>query len=291
MIQRIGGPEEADLISAWGDLVGWFARHANIFVLLSGGVDSSLLLVVARESLHESGTVRAVTAYSPSLSAREFQEIENFIAEQKVDHVVLKTEELQDRRYQSNLGDRCYFCKSALYEALNTYLEDQQGSLSSPVIVDGTNTDDLADHRPSLPASKKYGILHPYVELGINKETIRALAKWKSLPMWAKPAMACLSSRIQDSVVVTSAKIQMIEKAELCVSRLGCSQVRVRLHESGSGSFLQTIARIEVSRDDFGAVVTSTELEQVVAQIKNLGFDQVVLDLQGYRKGGRPLGR
>ncbi len=289
---RIGAPSKIELDEVWRNLQNWFAQFDDLYVLTSGGVDSTLLLVAALAGRRECGCVFAVTADSPSLSRREFEDVSLFVSHLSVEHIILPTAELNDPSYRANLGDRCYFCKSALYTAVYALLDSSIGcvnknSTKSFVVVDGTNVDDLSDHRPSLPASKEFGIRQPFLELGIGKRTIRALAALHNLPTALKPAMACLSSRIQDSIVVCREKLVMIEAAEAILSEIGCSTLRVRYHESGAGDFLQRIARIEVDRSDIQSVAAWSKLDHLVDDIRKLGFHQVTLDLVGYRKGGR----
>jgi uncharacterized protein len=157
------------------------------------------------------------------------------------------------------------------------------------VVVDGTNTDDLQDHRPSLPASREHGLRHPYLELGFGKQVIRDLSRKQDLPMWNKPAMACLASRIQDGITVSDEKLALIERAEAFLSSLGMQSVRVRYHESGSDTFMQKIARIEVPPADLSLFGSELLRSDIAHQLKALGFTHVTVDLEGYKKGGRAL--
>lgn len=289
---RIGAPTKFELEKNWGALKEWFSQFDDIYVLTSGGVDSTLLLVAALAGQSKEGSVFAVTADSPSLARSELEDVSHFVKSLRVEHIVLPTTELQDPNYRANLGNRCYFCKSALYDAVYEFIHNRAHShtLTSGrtfVVVDGTNIDDLSDHRPSLPASKEYGIRQPFLDLGIGKRIIRGLAELHNLPTALKPAMACISSRIQDSIEVSREKLGMIEAAEKILSELACSTLRVRYHESGTGDFLQRIARIEVDRFEIQSVTAWPKLEELVDAIGNLGFHQVTLDLAGYRKGGR----
>lgn len=268
---------------AWGTLCEWFAKQSSTIVLLSGGVDSSLLLSAARATLN---SVLAVTADSPSLARSEADIIRSFVADLGAPHVWLQTDELHDSRYVSNSGDRCYFCKKALYRAIDRDLPMLMSGYPDAVVVDGTNTDDLRGHRPSIPASREHDIRHPYVELGFDKRLIRELARYRGLTMWNKPAMACLSSRVQEGIPVSIERLSLIERAEKAIAALGFNSCRVRYHESGAGEHLQRIARIEVPSNMIPALVSCPELPALVRTFREYGFNHITVDLEGYKMGG-----
>lgn len=282
---QIGRKSEENAESAWNALREWFVRFERSIVLVSGGVDSSLLLSAAANANH-AATI-AVTADSPSLARSELTQVKDFVAGIGVKHVLLKTGEIEDPRYRENRGDRCYFCKKALYEELERELPRIIGNCSRVAIVDGTNVDDLHDHRPSRPASKEHGIRHPYVELGISKSTIREVGRLQGLSMWDKPAMACLSSRVQTGVSVSSEKIALIESAECALQALGFTSVRVRYHESGRDGARESIARIEVPEGEIPLLINSETRLRATSQLRALGFSHVTIDLEGYKRGGR----
>ena len=286
MIVNIRSRVNIDPVPAWRSLTEWFTPWQKIVVLTSGGVDSSLLLAAACVVAPHRTT--AVTADSPSLARAELKKVEEFVASFGVPHVHLPTDEGDNPLYQRNSGDRCYYCKTSLYSAVGAYLKNVGEGAEQVVVVDGTNQDDLQDHRPSLPASREHGIRQPYLELRFGKELIRYLAKEQGLPMWNKPAMACLASRIQESVVVTPEKISMVERAEEVIKAIGVSTLRVRYHESGEAPFLRKIARIEVSQEDIAFFAGHAELKAMNSALKEIGFDHVTLDLEGYSRGGRP---
>jgi uncharacterized protein len=250
-----------------------------------GGVDSSLLLAAAAH-VGASKTL-AVTADSPSLARDEALAASEFVRARGVQHLKIETKELEDPNYTSNSGDRCYYCKKALYTALESLIPKLKIDYPQAVIVDGTNIDDLSDHRPSLPASREHGIAHPFIELGFSKSLIRDVARTQGLSVWNKPAMACLSSRVQEGVVVSSHALQMIESAERVLKGLGFQAVRVRYHESGSDTRLQTIARIEVPPAELELLTVEATRVQIVSQLRPLGFSHVTIDLEGYKRGGR----
>jgi uncharacterized protein len=285
-MQQIGRKDNVIVDSAWITLSEWFRQRSGVIVLVSGGVDSSLLLVAAKSS---QGQVIAVTADSPSLARNEIESVKSFVAGQGVKHILLTTDELDDERYVRNSGDRCYYCKKALYRAIETQLPRIMQLAPEAIVVDGTNKDDLRDHRPSLPASQEHGILHPYVELQYGKTLIREMARAQGLPMWNKPAMACLSSRIQEGVPVSIGRLSLIEQAERIICDAGFWECRVRYHESGEGTHKQRIARIELPPEQLSSFALHPIHSELVQSIRALGFHHVTLDLEGYKRGGRAL--
>lgn len=282
----IGRKDPEKVSAAWRTLCDWFAQQPSAIILLSGGVDSSLLLKAACAGLER---VLAVTADSPSLARSEADIVKSFVVDLGAKHIWLQTDELDDTQYVANSGNRCYFCKKALYRAVERELPRLVREYPDAALVDGTNKDDLSDHRPSLPASREHNIQHPYVELGFGKEIIREMARMCELPMWNKPAMACLSSRIQEGVPVSIERLALIERAERTVASLGFASCRVRFHESGSGKHLERIARIEVPPEQIAALVSSASVSVVVEALRRDGFHHVTVDLEGYKRGGRAV--
>lgn len=282
-------PEEA-----WEQLCRWFLALPRTIVLLSGGVDSSLLLKAA-SSVSSAKTI-AFTADSPSLARAEVAELKAFVKSLNVPHFLVPTDELDDPAYVSNAGDRCYYCKKALYRAIERNLPKIKAEAADSgdivVVVDGTNQDDLSDHRPSLPASREHGVRHPYLELKFGKGIIREVSRLVGLPNWNKPAMACLSSRIQDGVTVSAEKLKVIERGEELLKGLGIEgNIRLRYHESGvDKGRIERIARIEVDPSEVVKLFTQGDkqrlLDGVVIQLRELGFSRVTVDLEGYKRGG-----
>ena len=243
-------------------------------VAFSGGVDSSLLAVVARD-VHE-GDMRAVIADSPSLPRDELAAAIRFADAHDLPLRVVRTTELEDPRYRSNGSDRCAFCKEALLEAVMT-----DPLLSSRTILLGVNVDDLADHRPGQRAARDRGARFPLVEARLGKHEVRALARDLHLETWDKPAAACLASRLAYGVPVSEEGLRRIEQAEASLRRLGfAGDVRVR--DQGSG-----LARIEVPPERFEDVITRRT--EVVEAMREAGFRYVTLDLEGFRSGSHNL--
>jgi uncharacterized protein len=187
---------------------------------------------------------------------------------------VIRTQELDRAGYAANESDRCYHCKSELYEQLDQWI----GRLRVRFVVNGANLDDLGDHRPGLRAAKERRVASPLADCGFCKEDVRALAAEWQLPVWDKPAMPCLSSRIAYGESVTPERLRMIDQAELWLRNHGFSVVRVRYHKGD-------VARIEVEASDLERLCQSALREPLVAHLESLGFQFVTVDLQGFRSG------
>ncbi len=274
------------------ELLSWFRPFGRAVVAFSGGVDSTLVLKAACDAL-SAARVLAVTADSASLARSELETTKTLASELGVKHVVLPTDELENPRYRANEGNRCYFCKSSLYQSLIVYLTQHFGTArDTTVLVDGTNFDDLSDIRPGQKAAAEAGVRHPLVESRFSKSMVRDVSRTLGLPTWRKQEMACLASRIPAGIEVTEQKLRMIEAAEEALRRDGFSQFRVRYHELGSirdrkpGSTPLTLARIEVGRLDFERACNAELRSNLSAAARHAGFDFVTLDLEGYRKGG-----
>ncbi len=241
----------------------------SVLVCFSGGVDSALVLAVAHEQLNDRAV--ALTTLSASVPSSERELAAQIAAKIGVTHVLVNSNELSDPRYSANPTNRCFYCKSELYSIAQRVAE--QRGLST--ILNGTNVDDLGDHRPGLEAALAAGVVSPLVELKFTKERVREAARAMGLGVWDKPAAACLSSRIPFGTAVTVDRLAMIERAEDRIRKLGFRQFRVRLHEQ--------LARIEVGPDELSAAFAA-RLELATA-CREAGFRYVTLDLEGYRVG------
>lgn len=257
------------------ELEDYFSMHDGAIVAYSGGVDSALLAYVAHLALRN--RMVAAIADSPSLARREYRFALNFAQEHGIPLRIVRPEEMENPLYRANQGNRCYYCKKALFEKLEELRGNFEGALagSSWPVFYGVNQDDLGDYRPGIEAANEASILSPYVELGIDKATIRALCAYYGLEIANKPAMPCMSSRISYGEEVTTEKLSQVEKGEDFLYDLGFRVLRVRHHGD--------TARIEVPPEDFGILLENRE--KITKRLHELGFIYISLDLDGFKSG------
>jgi len=242
----------------------------DLIIGMSGGVDSVLLSKVACDVLGDKAL--AVTADSPSLPRRELAEAESLARLAGIRHRIIKTNEVFDPRYAANPNNRCYFCKTELFTQLDTIAS----SLGFHWIAYGENQDDTGDHRPGAQAASEHHVRAPLKEAGMTKADIRTLAQHLGLPVWDKPAFACLGSRFPYGTHITPEKLSQVEAAEDVLWEAGFRQFRVRHHGE--------VARIEVERGDMARLLE--QAEAITTQFRQrAGFRFVALDLLGYRRG------
>lgn len=254
----------------------------RVIVAFSGGVDSTFLLKVANDTLTgPSQRVLAVTAKSESYPESEFRETMRLVDEIGAEHLLIETEELADENYRSNPSNRCYFCKSELYEKVRQVADREKMNW----ILDGTNSDDQSDYRPGMQAAREAGVRSPLLEAGLTKQEIRDLSREMGLSTWDKPAMPCLSSRLPYGNPITAPKLSMVDRAEQALRELGFRECRVRHHDP--------IARIEVPKSAIPRIVENGVMETIVRRLKEIGFIYVTVDLEGFRSGSmnEPLNR
>ena len=247
------------------------ADLGSVLVCYSGGVDSAFLLAAAHEALGPRAI--GMTAVSPSLAPAEREEAILLAKRIGADHRLVESREIEDPDYVKNAPDRCFHCKSELYRIASQ--KRVEWGLSA--IVNGTNLDDLGDYRPGLEAAKQAGVVSPFVDLAFTKADVRAGAQAMGLPIWDKPAAACLSSRIPYGTSVTRERLTQIGGFEAALKALGFRQVRVRYHDE--------LARIELDPSDLMRAADPSLRAQIVAEGKRSGFRYVTLDLAGYRTG------
>jgi uncharacterized protein len=254
-------------------LLSLVSELESAVVAFSGGVDSAVVAQAAVLALGERSL--AVTAVSPSLAEGELEIARSIAAQIGIRHVIIRTEEFAVPGYQANAGDRCFYCKTELYEQIAARLPEW----GMREICNGANLDDQGDHRPGMRAAAEYKVRSPLIEAGLTKEDVRALARDWDLPIWDKPASPCLSSRVAYGVDVTPERVRRIDAAEQFLRAvLDVRELRVRLEQND-------LARIEVPLACLARLAEPAVRERVTARLRELGFCCVTLDLEGFRSG------
>lgn len=249
--------------------------YESCVVAYSGGVDSVLLALVARQEL--GARALAAIADSASLPRRELAEALELANHFGFPVRVVKTAEFQNDSYLANPVNRCYFCKHELFTELEVLAKTE----GFKVLAYGENASDIGDHRPGAKAAGEFSVRAPLKEAGLTKAEIRQASALLGLPTAEKPQMACLSSRIPYGEAVTPQKLLMIEAAENALRDQGFFDVRVRHHELKSGS----LARIEVGPEELPRLVQNGASADVIKACKDAGYQHVTVDLEGYRRG------
>jgi len=245
----------------------------SVLVAYSGGVDSTLLLKVARDVL--GNKVLAVTADSVTYPKTELIFAKKMAKNLKVRHKIIRTQELQNKRFAANSVNRCYFCKKELFGRLRKIAKENKINF----VLDGSNLSDKNDFRPGNKAKTELGVRSPLQEAGLSKEEIRNFSKKLKLPTWQKPALACLASRIPYGSRISPVLLKRIERAESILHQAGFSQVRLRSYNG--------LCRIEVAKDKIPLLIRCRD--SVVEKLKKLGYNYITVDLQGYRSGSMNL--
>jgi len=244
----------------------------KVVVAYSGGVDSAFLLKVAVDTLG-ADNVKAILAISPTYPSREYERALETAAGIGVNVEIIHTKEADDPRFKNNPVDRCYFCKHELFTRIGEYIST--GNFKN--MVDGSNMDDLSDHRPGKKALREKDIRSPLQEVGLTKAEIREYSLLLGLPTWNKDALACLSSRFPYGETIDLKKLSMVDAAENFLSDLGLKNLRAR-HEKNT-------IRIEISPSQIKLFADDSFRLKVVTRMKELGYHYVSLDLEGYRQG------
>jgi uncharacterized protein len=247
-------------------------RYDSCLVAFSAGVDSSVVAKAAHLAIGEHAI--AATAVSPSLADGELEAAVEIAGAIGIRHEIIETSEFEDPSYVANAPDRCYFCKTELYSRLAIVAD----RLGAKTILNGANADDAGDYRPGMRAADEREVQSPLADCGLTKSDVRALAKIWNLPVWDKPAMPCLASRVAYGEEVTPERLRMIDRAERFLRSNGLSTVRVRYH---SGD----MARIEVPSEALVKLAEQSLRIRLVAELQSIGFKYVTLDLQGFRSG------
>lgn len=245
--------------------------YEKVIVAFSGGVDSTFLAEAAQHALGENAL--AVTAISDSYPIREMKAAQEIAKRIGIRLETVNTHELDLEGYASNPTNRCFFCKTELFDKLRPIAEKYDVG----TIVYGAIPDDVGDHRPGMDAAKKMGIHAPLIDVNLTKAEIREISKVWDLPTWDKPAFACLSSRFPYGMRITRELLRQVDAAEQFLYDLGIRQFRVRHHGE--------LARIELEAEEISRMLSRTVRRDISTHFKTLGYAHVTLDLQGYRSG------
>lgn len=246
--------------------------EGSAVVALSGGVDSATLAVLSHRALGERSL--AVTGVSASLSRHQRALVESVLRTHPMPHEWLATDELASPDYRRNGPDRCFHCKNELYQLLRE-VADARGFAA---VLDGTNSDDVGDIRPGRRAAALYGVRSPFLEAGVGKAAIRALARELGLPVAEEPASACLASRVPETIQIDAGVLNQVETGEAALREFGFSAFRVRHHGE--------LARIELPPGEIPRALSPEIGDRLANRLQKLGYRQVAVDLRGYRPAG-----
>ncbi|MFZ0746538.1 MAG: ATP-dependent sacrificial sulfur transferase LarE [Terracidiphilus sp.] len=243
----------------------------SVMVAYSGGVDSAFLAATAHRVLGNG--MLAVLADSPSLARRDMEQARAFAETIQMPLRVIQTEELEKPAYQRNEADRCFHCKTELFEGMKAL----RAELGFAHIAYGMNADDRRDYRPGQRAAEEHAVLAPLAEAGLTKQDIRSLAKAAGYTLWDRPAAPCLSSRVEYGRTVTREVLEQVERGEESLRQLGFREFRVRHHGE--------LARVEIARSELPRALTMEMLDAITAALRKIGFQYVTLDCTGFRSG------
>jgi pyridinium-3,5-biscarboxylic acid mononucleotide sulfurtransferase len=249
----------------------WFTGVNRVAVALSGGIDSSLVVFAARKYLGKENTLAVISA-SASLKSKELKEARNFCSRYDILLKEIDSGEIEDLNYSNNPINRCFYCKSALYNEMEKLIVNE---FPGYTILNGNNFSDFGDFRPGLQAAENYKIMSPLAECRFTKEDIREVSNWFGLPNWSKPASPCLSSRFPYGESITKEKLKMVEKAEDLLNTYGFEDVRVR--------YMNNSARIEVPVNRVAEL--KNVFDEIKSEFESFGFIDSMVDEEGLVSG------
>ncbi|MBE5959280.1 MAG: ATP-dependent sacrificial sulfur transferase LarE [Lachnospiraceae bacterium] len=254
------------------NLINYMKKLERVAVAYSGGVDSTFLLKVARDTLGYDN-VMAITVNGKTMAKREKKESDEFCQKENIRHEIIAVNEFDIEGFSQNPPNRCYICKKSLFSRIIDTAK--RNGINN--VLEGTNIDDEGDYRPGMKAIIELGVLSPLKECGFTKKDIRDVSKELNLWTWEKPSLACLATRIPYGEIITEEKLSMIDQAEQLLFDLGFGQLRVRMHDK--------LARIEVSTEEISKLMEEGVRQQVASKLKEIGFSYVAVDMSGYRTG------
>jgi pyridinium-3,5-biscarboxylic acid mononucleotide sulfurtransferase len=252
----------------------WLGQAGSVLVGYSGGVDSAYLACVALEALG-SARVLAVIGHSASYPESQWATAQRVAGQFGIPVLVVETDEMNDRRYAANPTNRCYYCKTELWDKLGPIARER----GLAIMIDGTNADDLRGHRPGAAAGREHGVESPLAIVGLTKPEIRERSRARGIPTWDQPSSPCLASRIPHGTPVTVQRLRTVEAAERGLREIGVvGDLRVRHHGA--------MARVEIDRDELGRWLMPANRAVLEDVVRRAGYESVTVDPAGYRTGG-----
>ncbi|BBO81477.1 7-cyano-7-deazaguanine synthase [Desulfosarcina ovata subsp. sediminis] len=270
-MRRISGFALVSLSLKKTRLIARLKGFEKLAVALSGGVDSALLLAVAHEVIGD-GLI-AVTAGSPIHPQQELNDAKKIADMLGITHLVLDSDEMTQPGFLSNTPERCYVCKKHVFSGMLTLIR----KTGIRHLAHGANADDVRDYRPGLKAARELGVVAPLMDAGLTKPEIRQLARQRGLPVWDKPAMACIATRFPYGTPIVLEKVVQVRDAEQVLAEAGFSGCRVRHHGA--------LARIEVSLEDLPVLIADPMRSRIALRLRQIGFLHICADLEGYVTG------